>query len=114
LQQQEVGIERGAYFDHGIEKWRGSRRTVDRFGFVDGGNYGRRRTFMEREEQIAALAEVGQPVAEVGSEGDAGGAVLVDGWHVKSHGQLRLGDATRTGWRRRRGLRASCRHDKSQ
>jgi hypothetical protein len=52
---------------------------------------------MKREEQIPALNQVGQSIAEVGSEGDAGGALEFVGWHVKLPGQLRSGKVTRTG-----------------
>jgi nitrogen fixation protein len=40
---------------------------------------------------------VGESIAEVGSEGDAGGALGMNGWHVKFHGQPRSSDVTRTG-----------------
>ena len=38
---------------------------------------------MEGEEQIPSLAQVRQPIPEVGSEGEAGGELVVGGWHGK-------------------------------
>ena len=90
-------MERGVYFHHGIEKGGRSRRTVDGIGGVDTGACGRRRALVKGEEQVPALTQVGESIAEVGSEGDAGGALGTDGWHVKLHGQPRASDVTRTG-----------------
>ena len=40
---------------------------------------------VQGEEQIPSLAQVRQSIPEVGSEGEAGGELVVGGWH----GELR-------------------------
>ena len=95
--EQTIGVERGAYFHHGVEKGCRAGRTVDGLGLVDAGERGRRCAFVQREEQIPALNQMGQSIAEVGSEGDAGGALEVVGWHVMLSNHFRPGEAARTG-----------------
>lgn len=86
LPEQVFGGERGVDFHHGVEKGRRAGRTVNGLGLVDAGECGGGRGLVQREEKIAALNQMGESIAEVGSEGDAGGALGVVGRHVEVPG----------------------------
>lgn len=88
------GVEGGFDFEHRIEEGGRTGRAADGVGFVDGGEGGRARSLVEREQEIAAGAEVGQAVAEIGAEGEAG----LHRWHhstAAAEGQAASADLPR-------------------
>lgn len=61
----------GGEFDGGVEKGQGAWRAVHGGGFVDFGAKEGAGTVVEGEEVSAGLPEMGEAVAEVGSQCDA-------------------------------------------
>ena len=70
--EEEGGVEGGFDFDHGIEEGGRIGRAVDGDGFVEGGDEGRRGSFVQGEEGCTCGAQWREAFAEVGAEGNAG------------------------------------------
>ena len=64
--------QRRVDFDDGVEERGGAGRAVDWGGLVDLRDRRGVRAGVEGEEEVATGLEVGQPVAEIGAEGDTG------------------------------------------
>ena len=83
---EEIGekVERGCgsgEFDGRVEEGLGAMRAIDGGGFVDFGAEERAGSIVEGEEPGPGLPEVGEAVAEVGSQCDAGSHGLSSSRH---------------------------------